>query len=37
MFLAIVFYIRKYDLWFNIAIHGFFDTIALVLLYKGWI
>ncbi|MDT0690348.1 type II CAAX endopeptidase family protein [Salegentibacter sp. F188] len=34
--LAIIFYLRKYDLWFNIAVHGFFDTIALVFIYKGW-
>tara|TARA_B100001750_G_C15335540_1_gene509598 strand:- start:398 stop:802 length:405 start_codon:yes stop_codon:yes gene_type:complete len=33
---AIIFYIRKYDLWFNIAVHGFFDTIALVFIYYGW-
>lgn len=34
--LAIIFYIRKYDLWFNIAVHGFFDTIGLVFIYNGW-
>lgn len=33
--LATIFYFRKYDLWFNIAVHGFFDTIALVLIYRG--
>jgi membrane protease YdiL (CAAX protease family) len=33
--LAVIFYIRKYDLWFNIAVHGFFDTIALVFIYYG--
>jgi membrane protease YdiL (CAAX protease family) len=33
--LAVIFHIRKYDLWFNIAIHGFFDTIALVFIYYG--
>ena len=33
---AIIFHIRKHDLWFNIAIHGFFDTIALVIIYYGW-
>lgn len=33
--LATIFHIRKDDLWFNIAIHGFFDTIALVLIYLG--
>lgn len=37
MLLAIIFYFRKYDLWFNIAVHGFFDTIALVALYNGWL
>lgn len=37
MLLAVIFHIRKYDLWFNIAIHGFFDTIAIVLLYIEWI
>lgn len=36
MLLAIIFYIRKYDLWFIIAVHGFFDTIALVFIYYGW-
>ena len=33
--LATIFHLRKYDLWFNIALHGFFDTIALVLIYQG--
>lgn len=33
--LAIIFHIRKYDLWFNIAVHGFFDTTALVFIYYG--
>ncbi len=33
--LAITFHIRKDDLWFNIAVHGFFDTIALALMYRG--
>lgn len=33
--LAIIFHLRKYDLWFNVAVHGFFDTIALVLIYHG--
>ncbi|AXT50334.1 CPBP family intramembrane metalloprotease [Aquimarina sp. BL5] len=37
MFLALVFHIKKDDLWFNIAVHGFIDTIALVYLYYGWI
>lgn len=36
MLYAIIFHIRKNDLWFNIAIHGFFDTIALVFIYNGW-
>ncbi len=31
--LATIFHFRKYDLWFNIALHGFFDTIALALIY----
>ena len=33
--MATIFYLRKYDLWFCIAIHGFFDTIALVFMYYG--
>ncbi|WP_394751248.1 CPBP family glutamic-type intramembrane protease [Spongiimicrobium salis] len=33
--LSSIFYFRKYDLWFNIAVHGFFDTIALIVLYHG--
>ncbi|MCB7479833.1 CPBP family intramembrane glutamic endopeptidase [Christiangramia sediminis] len=33
--LALVFYLRKYDLWFVIAVHGFFDTIALICIYFG--
>ncbi|GGG30820.1 hypothetical protein GCM10011344_34710 [Dokdonia pacifica] len=33
--LALIFYLRKYDLWFVIAVHGFFDTIALVCVYYG--
>lgn len=33
--MALIFYLRKYDLWFVIAIHGFFDTIALVCFYFG--
>lgn len=35
--LALIFYLRKYDLWFIVAVHGFFDTIALVYIYNGWI
>ncbi|MFC4633239.1 CPBP family intramembrane glutamic endopeptidase [Dokdonia ponticola] len=37
MILAFIFYKRKYNLWFNIAIHGFFDTIAVIYMYNGWI
>jgi membrane protease YdiL (CAAX protease family) len=33
--LALIFYLRKYDLWFIIAVHGFFDTIALICVYFG--
>lgn len=36
MLYAIIFHIRKDDLWFNIAAHGFFDTTALVFIYYGW-
>ncbi|MEP0264278.1 CPBP family intramembrane glutamic endopeptidase [Dokdonia sp.] len=35
--LAVIFHIRKNDLWFNIAVHGFIDTTALVYIYYGWI
>lgn len=31
--LALIFYLRKYDLWFVIAVHGFFDTIAIICVY----
>ncbi len=34
--LSIIFHLKKYDLWFNIAIHGFFDTIGLIAVYNGW-
>lgn len=37
MLLAIIYQIRKFDLWFNIAVHGYFDTIALIVIYKGWL
>lgn len=37
MILAIIFHIRKNDLWFNIAVHGFIDTVALVYIYNGWL
>ncbi|SNY99608.1 CPBP family intramembrane glutamic endopeptidase [Flagellimonas pacifica] len=33
--LALIFYLRKYDLWFIVAVHGFFDTIALTCIYFG--
>ena len=33
--LALIFYLRKYDLWFVIFVHGFFDTIALICIYFG--
>ncbi|MEO9513457.1 MAG: CPBP family glutamic-type intramembrane protease [Flavobacteriaceae bacterium] len=33
--LALIFYLRKYDLWFVVAVHGFFDTIALICVYFG--
>ena len=37
MILAIIFHLRKNDLWFNIAVHGFIDTIALIYIYNGWL
>ena len=37
MILAIIFHIRKSDLWFNIAVHGFIDMAFLVYLYFGWL
>ncbi|MDY8135515.1 type II CAAX endopeptidase family protein [Aquimarina sp. 2201CG5-10] len=36
LLLAITFHLRKNDLWFNIFVHGFFDTIALIVIYNGW-
>lgn len=36
MLLSLIFYLRKYDLWFNVAVHGFFDSIALIVIYQGW-
>ncbi|WP_106792742.1 CPBP family intramembrane glutamic endopeptidase [Aquimarina sp. Aq78] len=33
--IALIFYLRKYDLWFVIAVHGFFNTIALTCVYFG--
>ena len=35
MVLAYIFYKRSYNLWLNIAIHGFFDTVAIILFYIG--
>jgi membrane protease YdiL (CAAX protease family) len=32
---ALIFYMRNYDLFFIIAVHGFFDTIALACIYFG--
>ncbi|MBL0684068.1 CPBP family intramembrane glutamic endopeptidase [Aquimarina mytili] len=37
MILALIFHFRKNDLWFNIAVHGFIDTVALVYMYYGWL
>ncbi|MBQ4820196.1 CPBP family intramembrane glutamic endopeptidase [Aquimarina sp. MMG016] len=37
MLLAVIFHIRKSDLWFNIAVHGFIDTVFLVYIYYGWL
>ena len=36
MLLAVIFHIRKNDLWFNVALHGFIDTVAVVYMYYGW-
>ncbi|MEP0265500.1 CPBP family intramembrane glutamic endopeptidase [Dokdonia sp.] len=35
--LALIFYLRKYDLWFIIAVHGFFNTIALTCIYFDFV
>ena len=37
MVLGFIFYKRKYNLWFNIAVHGFFDTIAVICMYYGFL
>ena len=37
MLLATIFYFRKNDLWFNIAVHGFIDTVAVIYIYYGWL
>jgi len=36
MIIGFIYYKRNYDLWFTIAVHGYFDTIALLVLYNGW-
>lgn len=33
---ATIFAYKKYDLWFNVFIHGFFDTFAILAFYMGW-
>ncbi|GAB5408996.1 MAG: hypothetical protein BalsKO_13610 [Balneolaceae bacterium] len=33
--LSLIFYLRKYDLWFNIALHGFFNTLGILSFYFG--
>ena len=33
--LSLLFYFRKYDLWFNIMVHGFFNTLGLLSWYFG--
>ena len=33
--LALVFYFRKYDLWFNVMVHGFFNTLGILTYYFG--
>ncbi len=33
--LSIIFYIRKYDLWFMIMIHGFINTLGILSFYYG--
>ena len=36
MLLAVLFHIRKNDLWFNVVLHGCIDTVAVVYMYYGW-
>lgn len=36
MILGFIFYKKKYNLWFNVSVHGFFDTIAVLCMYYGW-
>ncbi|MGX1929037.1 CPBP family intramembrane glutamic endopeptidase [Flagellimonas sp. 2504JD4-2] len=33
--LCVIFYLRKYDLWFNIMVHGFFNTLGILSFYFG--
>ncbi len=33
--LSVIFYLRKYDLWFNVMVHGFFNTLGLLSFYFG--
>ncbi|WP_276389617.1 CPBP family intramembrane glutamic endopeptidase [Eudoraea chungangensis] len=33
--LSLIFYLRKYDLWFNVMVHGFFNTLGLLSFYYG--
>lgn len=33
--LSLIFYMRKYDLWFNVMVHGFFNTLGLLSFYFG--
>lgn len=33
--LCLMFYIRKYDLWFMIMVHGFFNTLGILAFYFG--
>lgn len=33
--LSIIFYMRKYDLWFMIMLHGFFNTLGILSFYFG--
>jgi len=37
MLFAVIFHIRKNDLWFNIALHFFIDVIGLIYMYYGWL
>ncbi|NAY93101.1 CPBP family intramembrane metalloprotease [Muricauda sp. JGD-17] len=33
--LSVIFYLRKYDLWFNVMVHGFFNTLGILSFYFG--